>query len=56
MWRTNFAYSLLESRDHCKVRFNPEPIIYGMSEALLAAEVFFGRLDRNMAKQELDLF
>jgi hypothetical protein len=36
--------------------FNPEPIIDGMPESLLAAQVFFRRLHRNMTEQKLDSF
>jgi len=36
--------------------FNPEPIIDGMPESLLAAQVFFRCLHRNMTEQKLDLF
>lgn len=39
-----------------EVGFNAEPIIHGMPKSLLAAEVFFCRLHRNMSEQKLDLF
>ena len=42
----------LESND----RFDAEPIIYSLSESLLAAQVLLCGLRRYMTEQELDLF
>ena len=36
-------------------RLNPEPIIHGVPESLLASKVFLRSLDRYMAEKELDL-
>jgi len=36
-------------------RFNADLVVHGESEPLLATEVLFCRLDRNVAQQELDL-
>jgi len=33
----------------------PEPVVHGVPQLLLAAEVALGRLDRHVAQQELDL-
>ena len=33
----------------------PEPVVYGMSELLLAAKIAFGRLHRDVTQQKLDL-
>ena len=38
-----------------RLRFDPDSIIHGGADALFAAQVSFGGLDRNMAKQKLDL-
>lgn len=37
------------------LRFDADAIVYGSADPLLAAEVAFGSLHRNMSKQELDL-
>ena len=36
-------------------RFDAEPIVYGLSEPLLAAQVLLCGLHRHMTDQELDL-
>ena len=36
-------------------RVDPESVVHSVPELLLAAEVAFGRLDRHVAWQELDL-
>jgi len=36
-------------------RFNSHAVIHWMPQALLAAQVFLGRLHRHLSKQELDL-
>jgi len=38
-----------------RLRFNANPIVYCSANPLFAAEIAFGRLDRDVAKQELDL-
>jgi hypothetical protein len=35
--------------------FDPDSVVHGRADALLAAEISLGGLDRNMAKQELNL-
>ena len=36
-------------------RLNPEPIIHGMAESLLASKIFLRSLDGYMTEKELDL-
>jgi len=36
-------------------RFDAEPVIYGLSEPLFAAQVLLGGLHRYMSERELDL-
>ena len=38
-----------------RVRFDPDPIIDGVVEALFASEISLGRLHRDVSQQELDL-
>ncbi len=38
-----------------EVWFDADPIVDGVPKTLFAAEIPFGRLDRNVAEQELDL-
>ncbi|MGD1091987.1 MAG: hypothetical protein ABSB35_08335 [Bryobacteraceae bacterium] len=38
------------------LRLDPDSIIHGRADTLLAAEVSFRSLDRDVAKQELYLF
>ncbi len=37
-------------------RLDTDPIVYSTANPLFAAEVALGRLDRDMAQKELDLF
>jgi hypothetical protein len=37
------------------VRFNAEPIVHGLPESLLTAQVFLRRLHGDMTEQKLDL-
>lgn len=38
-----------------RIRFDTDTIIHGRSNSLLAAQVAFGGLNRNMPQQELNL-
>jgi len=41
--------------DEIRSGLNPEPIIHGVPESLLASQVFLRSLDGYMAEKELDL-
>lgn len=51
-------WRLRRIREGCSaiVRFDTDVMVHGGPETLFAAEVLFGRLDADMAEQELDLF
>lgn len=38
-----------------RIGLDPKPVVHGVPELLLAAEVAFGRLNRHVAQQELNL-
>jgi hypothetical protein len=49
------ATRALTIRTHSTFRLNPDPIINGVANPLLAAKITFGRLHRYMSKEKLDL-
>jgi hypothetical protein len=61
-----FQYHTRQTRSHGRMvadaprsvawlRFNADPIVHRSANALFVAEIAFGCLDRDVAKQELDL-